>query len=647
MMFLCGMRPHVPARICDLDLPGKALKERLCASHFGVEKEIQDLLDAFMPWLRFAETQQRPRTIGLWGMTGTGKSSLVRALVKELGLEDRSYWLDAGECHGRGWLDEVFQRLEEHLNGAPFILVVDEFQHARTVVNGQSGKEPGDLRRFWELLDAGRVVTWPRHFRGLTGLIDFRARFIKAIEAGSVIHGGQVVKGLNSYRTLVWKHYEMERGERWAVPKDLWSEFRDMSGDPAPSMSEIEALLSGMDAEGTLRWLDALRAESQRARLVDASKALIILLGNLDELYVAEKEPLAELDPDVLLHRHHDIGRAGVQHALLRMFRIEQVARMGSSHVVFPPIGRATIVHMVRKEAQDLAQRLSAHCGLQVEVDATLLAHVSRSAPIAVLGARPVVEAVQHLVPLLLVQVFDEPRGGLATSIRLGVDDDGPYAAITSEQGRQRLPLRWPGKQRAANKDRPVQERHAVHEVGHLLCGVRLCGLRPLQICALTHDPHIGGFVAWDLEPERPVLRRDIVPRLAMMLGGWAAEVLRYGNAGVSSYSRSDLEKASGFALELIKRHGLGRDRLFHAEHHTAPGEGMRTLLPEVEAQAREWLQEAETLAMRTLKNEQELFVRCVGLLMEKGSLGREELEVLMNAQCPKDRLPEVIGLSC
>lgn len=612
------------------------LKDRLTQAHFGIDREVQELLDAIMPWLRFAETQQRPRTIGLWGMTGTGKSSLVRALVKELGLEDRTYWLDAGECHGRGWLDEMCSLLEEHRNGSPFILVVDEFQHARTMQNGQPSVEPGELRRFWELLDAGRVVTWPRSLHGYNGLIDFRARFIKAIEAGAVVSNGRVVKGLASYRSLVWKHHRMEKGERWAIPLELWEEFRGMSRTPAMSLTDMEHMLGEMDSDGVLRWLNELSAGAQVSRVVDASKALIILLGNLDELYVADKEPLAELDPDVLLHRHRDIGRAGVQHALLRMFRIEQVARMGSAHVVFPPIGRATIAHMVRKEAQDLAQRLSAHCGLPVEVDATLLEHVSRSAPIAVLGARPVVEAVQHLVPLLLVQVFDHPDGGAATRIRLGVEDGGPYAVITSGHGAERLPLRWPGKEDAATTQRSVQERHAVHEVGHLLCGVRLCGLRPLQVCARTRDPLIGGFVSWDREPERPVLRRDIVPRLATMLAGWAAEELRYGEEGVSSYSCSDLEKASGFALELIKRHGLGRDRLFHAEHHAAPGEGVRTLLPEVEDQAREWLQEAEAVAMRTLEGEKELFARCVELLMEKGSLGREELEgVLASTAVP------------
>lgn len=94
----CGMNASsLPPTLAKRTAHLKGLHERLRTTHFGIDTEIQRLLDAFAPWYQFAETQTRPRTIGLWGMTGTGKSSLVRALVKEAGLEDRTFWLDAGE----------------------------------------------------------------------------------------------------------------------------------------------------------------------------------------------------------------------------------------------------------------------------------------------------------------------------------------------------------------------------------------------------------------------------------------------------------------------------------------------------------------------------------------------------------------------
>jgi hypothetical protein len=53
-------------------------------------------------------------------------------------------------------------------------------------------------------------------------------------------------------------------------------------------------------------------------------------------------------------------------------------------------------------------------------------------------------------------------------------------------------------------------------------------------------------------------------------------------------------------------------------------------LLPEVEALARQWMEQAEALAVATLRNERDLFERCVAELIGKGSLGMKELEGLL-----------------
>ncbi|MBK9288854.1 MAG: hypothetical protein IPN38_14490 [Flavobacteriales bacterium] len=81
------------------------LQARLSRVHVGLSPEIQRVTAAITPWLMLADAQTRPRVVGLWGMTGTGKSSLVRALVRELALEDRTFWLDVSRMPRRsaGW----------------------------------------------------------------------------------------------------------------------------------------------------------------------------------------------------------------------------------------------------------------------------------------------------------------------------------------------------------------------------------------------------------------------------------------------------------------------------------------------------------------------------------------------------------------
>lgn len=358
--------PSLPPTLAERTARLKGLNERLRKNHFGIDSEIQCLLDAFAPWYKFAETQARPRCIGLWGMTGTGKSSLIRALVKEAGLEDHTYWLDAGESNEDYWLTHFISRIEDHQSGKPFIMVVDEFQHARTISEaGHRQPETGQLRKFWDLIDAGRVITWPNYWRE-NELKDFEARFKRAVKSGIRVRKGRVVAQEEKFHKLVEKHHSHNStdGPRWGIPEDIWDNLRMLHEPPVPSLTDMENRLSTLNEKGILEWMAELRRTAQRTRVVDASKMLVILLGNLDELYVGEQEPLAELDPDVLRHRHRNIGRAGVQAALTKLFRIEQVGRIGRSHVVFPPIGKATVDTLIRHAVEDLAGRLSASCGL-------------------------------------------------------------------------------------------------------------------------------------------------------------------------------------------------------------------------------------------------------------------------------------------
>ncbi|MDX9752063.1 MAG: AAA family ATPase [Flavobacteriales bacterium] len=616
------------ASIFDRAARIRGLEERLRTTHFGIDTEIRRLLDVFAPWYQFAETQTRPRTIGLWGMTGTGKSSLVRALVKEAGMEDRTFWLDAGESRKEYWLEDVFRLMDEQLDGTPFIVVVDEFQNARTVHREEGVRESGMLRRFWEMLDTGRVITWPDTWRR-SGIKLFTDRFKKAVEAGVRVQNGRVVSAMEQFNDLVGCYYSTDDEDPdWAIPGEVWMDLR--LSDRRTPLRDVRGRLSRLDQNGVLAWLAELDPATPVSRVIDASKALVVLLGNLDELYVGGKEPMAELDPEVLLHRHENIGRAGVHHALTKLFRIEQVGRIGSSHVVFPPIGADTINAIVRAEVRGLCERLTAQCKRTVAVDDNLVEHLRATSSIAVLGARPVVEAVHNTVPLLLAQAMEHAQAPAAASVRLAVEDGTPVAELLVEGAAHRMELALDTAGPPAGPDDDAHlERSAVHETGHLVCGTLLCGRRPLQVCVRTRDPQVAGFVVWD-RVRRVQLRKDIVPELAGLLAGRVAEQMYYGPDAVSTGAEDDLRRATAMALDMVKSAGMGQHIFQHADHPSSEHRGFRTMLHEVEAQAKQWIEAAEALALDTLRADHALFVQCVDRLKEKGALGMAELEELI-----------------
>lgn len=609
------------------------LRTQLKQSHQGIDEAIDRLLDAVKPWQLFAHAQTRPRVVGLWGMTGTGKSSLVRALTTQLGLTDKTFWLDAGGCRKRDWLDEVLERVRAHHDGQPFVLVVDEFQHARTVKNGDERDEPAELRRLWELMDSGRSMVELGNRHWLRELLDLEDRLRVLLRKDVVIANGRVVQGIDTFNKEMDSH---PSEENWAIPEKSWDWLRDLMPTPI-SLTAFREQLEKLDGQGIVRMLRDLVDSCIAPAPLDASKALVIVLGNLDELYASGRDPMPELDPEVLLRRHERIGTTGVHEALCNLFRIEQVARLGTDHIVFPPMGGAAVRSLVENEAEALLARLSDACGIALSVTPALLARIEQQATIAVLGARPVVAAVHRVLPALATELCErlEDRRPLNCVLdiapspkRDGASETGDRAVARMQTGgnTELMSLKWPIPPRP-EVDPVALRRYAVHEAGHLVCGVRLAQLTPLQACARTSSDRVGGFVVW--EKDLPLTVGGLVPRLAGLLGGLAAERVVYGEAGVSMGSDDDLHKATRLALDAVKEHGLGNERIYRAEHATALVTGFRTLQRSAEMQAQQLIEDAEKLALRTLHDERELLDKIAAALVKHGSLGPSAIERL------------------
>lgn len=103
--------------------------------------------------------------------------------------------------------------------------------------------------------------------------------------------------------------------------------------------------------------------------------------------------------------------------------------------------------------------------------------------------------------------------------------------------------------------------RIAVHEVGHLVVGLRLTDGVPKRIMASPER----GAVEFDC-PAPPATRAEIERHLAMRLGGRAAEEVITGeaSAGAGGGDDSDLAIATDLALRLEVRFGMGASPLLY-----------------------------------------------------------------------------------
>ena len=85
---------------------------------------IIEVINAITPWYLMPDWHKRPFIVNLWGMTGTGKTSLVTRLSELIEFDDRTFQVDLSA----GYFRDVFQEIRNHRNGKQMILVLDEFQ---------------------------------------------------------------------------------------------------------------------------------------------------------------------------------------------------------------------------------------------------------------------------------------------------------------------------------------------------------------------------------------------------------------------------------------------------------------------------------------------------------------------------------------
>jgi cell division protease FtsH len=58
------------------------IRQTLHSEFIGLEEIIDQFIDAVTPWCMMQDTQARPLVVNLWGLTGVGKTSLVRRFLQ-------------------------------------------------------------------------------------------------------------------------------------------------------------------------------------------------------------------------------------------------------------------------------------------------------------------------------------------------------------------------------------------------------------------------------------------------------------------------------------------------------------------------------------------------------------------------------------
>ena len=398
-----------PATADSRQLRLRELREFLLGKFTGIDTIIDDVLARIHTWYVHPERITRPLVVNLWGTTGVGKTSLVRAIRDYLGFAP--VYLEialSNKENGYDVSDEI-DMSSSIGTGVPGIILFDEFQRMRT-------KDPhGDSIRglghqdIWQILSDGMVHSQLRvssvyslmgrlNWSPFTGFGDESKPDNK--DSDSIALSGDGTVSIMENILGMGLGQDPVRAAA-AMPKDM-SILQSAKKEVSTLLQLLRA--SGVTTDGTLEGVlrgaySLIAANGNQSFLAAASdytKCLIFNAGNLDELYSGVLGEVPIVAPaDYVSSQSSQLSVPDVKEALGKLFFPEQVARLGNIHLTYSTINSSSYRKLVEDSFRPHSERLRAE-GYTLDRSIHDLAYRNGVYPLQ--GVRPLFSTVTEIL---------------------------------------------------------------------------------------------------------------------------------------------------------------------------------------------------------------------------------------------------------
>lgn len=627
----------------------------------GIDTVIDRIALLINSWFLFPEMQDRPVIINLWGLTGIGKTSLIKRLVELLNYSEHYFRFDLGECTSRYYdIQDSFKDIHANCDGEPFIIGLDEFQLARTINEEQEEIDRASIRAMWDLLDSGKfdIVDFDYNMNRFNKYIK---KLDLALSKGVEVKNGIVTANANVYYEIVGVIDDEDETES-KKEKPLFVSDSDLDGifNMVDHLflikSDLRDKLSQLDGDEIVDYLIFLFKASLKPKTVDCTKSLVFVMGNLDEVYTMSRD----FNPDMQANEFHrqstQITVTEVKQALLNRFRSEQIARLGNNHIIYPAFDEKAFYGIIRFELEKVKKKVSEIYGLEILFDEKIEVLIYDEGVYPTQGTRPLFTTIHQIVNTRLGIILNEIylNGHSADTISLSVaGNDSTNKEVLIQIGflkngvqiheitdTQVLIL---GKLRQEKRN-DEQAITAVHESGHAILSSVLMRTIPDVVFSVTADSSSDGFVF--SRPEwNYISKKEIVNRLAVLLGGLVAERIIFGDENVTVGSSSDLSKATQLATYVLYSCGMGEVKAAFGNDNVngAPKFIMDRACESVNSDAKELLIKAEELAEHTLKKQKRLLIKMADYLSDKRTLTKEQIKIYIRDYATDFDISEIV----
>ena len=181
----------------------------------------------------------------------------------------------------------------------------------------------------------------------------------------------------------------------------------------------------------------------------------------------------------------------------------------------------------------------------------------------------------------------------------------------------------------------------AYHEVGHALLSELFDKLEPVHIVSIIPVGQAGGFTMSLSSDDNFFTKGQMMQRIAMILGGRAAEELVMDD--ITAGASSDIQHATQIAREMVTSWGLSRlGPIKYGDENPEPFLGRdynhsrnygEALANEIDTVVSEIINEAHQMAITTLKENMDLLHKASQILMKKEKISGPEFRAILRGE--------------
>jgi cell division protease FtsH len=577
------------------------VKKQLKTEFFGLDSIIDKVIDSMSAWYIFPELITRPVIVNLWGMTGVGKTQLVRRIVSLLDFSDRfvEVVMDGSSSHGSYFSNSLSSILSQSKieEGKPGILLLDEIQRFRTVDDNGGDMKVERYQDVWTLLSDGKFSSDSSVFNEIEMMM--ASRMNDDDEESEVVAEGETKS--KKHKIYMWEANNIKKLLR--LPNSVSEIMSWDSKDVVAAYHKVQA--------------------TRKSWEIDYTKLIIFISGNLDTAFAgATSTDDSDTDADFYHEITKNISTNKIKANLLRRFRPEQIARMGNNHIIYPSMSKVSYQKLIAATCKRYTDEMTAVSDIKFDIDQSILDQIYDNSVFPTQGTRPVFSSIHKIFSNLLVNLTFWAIENDHKDVKLTINDGLAFVNATADGQTAKFAVEFEMNERKKKTSVDYKTLVAAHEAGHAITFALLNKTSPFEV-KVNINSFNGGYMLPPPDNEA-VTREGLRNDLCILLSGRAAEEIVFGIENTTTGAQSDIAKATEGASFYVRRYGF-TDVVGLIETSASPTINWLTMIEETDPAVKALIQQQYVRAKALIGEHLDYYKHITNVLIERNSLSQDE----------------------